>query len=154
VSFYTDGALRCTATAAPYSCSWSTTSATNGGHTVTATARDAAGNATSASVSVTVNNVAAPADTSTPLISISSPASGARVSGNLSITVNAWDNLGVVRVQLYVDGVLTDTSTAAPWTTKWNTSPKQVAVGAHTLQTKAYDGAGNSGLSPAITVYK
>jgi hypothetical protein len=71
----------------------------------------------------------------------------------VSITVNAWDNVGVVRVQLYVDGVLTDTATAAPWTTRWNTNGK-VANGSHTLQTKAYDGAGNSGLSPAITVYK
>jgi hypothetical protein len=40
----------------------------------------------------------------------------------VSVTVNAWDNVSVVKVQLYVGGVLTDTSTATPWT-RWNTSP-------------------------------
>jgi hypothetical protein len=68
-------------------------------------------------------------------------------------TASRWPSVGVVKVQLYVDGVLTDTSTATPWT-RWNTSPKQVAVGAHTLQTKAYDGSSNSGLSSVIPVYK
>ncbi len=44
---------------APYSISWSSTSAANGTHTVRAVARDAAGNSTSsAPVSVTVNNTA------------------------------------------------------------------------------------------------
>ena len=44
-------------TAAPYSISWNTTTAANGTHTLTAVARDAAGNtATSSAVSVTVSN--------------------------------------------------------------------------------------------------
>ena len=44
-------------TSAPYSISWSTTTAANGSHTLTATARDAAGNqATSAPIVVTVSN--------------------------------------------------------------------------------------------------
>ena len=45
-------------TSAPYSRSWDTTSATNGQHTLTVVARDAVGNrATSATVTVSVNNV-------------------------------------------------------------------------------------------------
>ncbi|HEY7042458.1 MAG TPA: PQQ-dependent sugar dehydrogenase [Nocardioidaceae bacterium] len=48
-------------TAAPYSTSWDTTTATNGSHTLSAKARDAAGNTTtSATVSVTVSNTAPP----------------------------------------------------------------------------------------------
>jgi hypothetical protein len=44
-------------TSAPYSISWDTTTVANGAYTLTAVARDAAGNATtSAAVSVTVNN--------------------------------------------------------------------------------------------------
>jgi hypothetical protein len=44
-------------TTSPYSVTWNSTTATNGSHTLTAVARDAAGNkATSAGVSVTVNN--------------------------------------------------------------------------------------------------
>ena len=48
-------------TAAPYSVSWNTTTAVNGPHTLTAMARDAAGNrTTSAAVTVTVSNAAPP----------------------------------------------------------------------------------------------
>ena len=58
VQFKLDGAnLGAEDTTAPYSVSWNTTTATNGTHTLTAIARDAAGNTTtSTSVSVTVDN--------------------------------------------------------------------------------------------------
>ena len=62
VQFKLDGQnLGAEDTSAPYSASWNTTLVSNGAHILTATARDAAGNtATSASVSVTVNNVTQP----------------------------------------------------------------------------------------------
>src|SRR5207245_3276339 len=48
-------------TAAPYSVSWDTTKSTNGNHTLTARARDAAGNTnTSSPVTVTVSNAPPP----------------------------------------------------------------------------------------------
>ncbi len=48
-------------TSAPYSVSWNTTGAANGSHTLTAVARDAAGNRASSAVTVTVsNNASAP----------------------------------------------------------------------------------------------
>jgi hypothetical protein len=48
-------------TAAPYSLSWDTTTAANGSHTLSAVARDAAGNTTTAAaVAVTVQNTAPP----------------------------------------------------------------------------------------------
>jgi hypothetical protein len=48
----------------PYSLSWDTTTATNGAHTLTAVARDGAGNATtSTGVAVTVSNIAPPPPT-------------------------------------------------------------------------------------------
>ena len=58
VQFLLDGVnLGSEDTTAPYSVSWDTTTASNGPHTLTARARDAAGNtATSAGVSVTVSN--------------------------------------------------------------------------------------------------
>src|SRR5207247_1366393 len=65
---------------APYSLSWDTTTAPNGTHTLTAVARDAAGNtATSATVTVTVSNTAP--DTTPPVVSITAPTNGATVSG-------------------------------------------------------------------------
>src|SRR5438445_658345 len=53
-------------TTSPYSVSWNTTTASNGSHTITAIARDAAGNrTTSAPVTVTVAN-----DTTPPTVTI------------------------------------------------------------------------------------
>src|SRR5437870_2429319 len=55
VQFKLDGAnLGAEVTAAPYSVSWNTTTATSGAHTLTATARDAASNTATATASVTV----------------------------------------------------------------------------------------------------
>ena len=58
VQFLLDGAnLGAEDTTAPYSVPWDTTAATNGSHSLTARARDAAGNTTtSAAVTVTVAN--------------------------------------------------------------------------------------------------
>ena len=58
VQFLLDNApLGAEDTTAPYSVSWNTTTSTNGSHTLTAKARDAAGNtSTSAAVNVTVSN--------------------------------------------------------------------------------------------------
>ena len=149
VSIAVDGALLCTLGAAPYFCSWNTATVANGTHTLTATAKDAAGNTATASITVTVSNAT---DTTPPTITITSPQAGSTVSGNVSILVNATDNVGVVKVVLYVDGALTATSTTAPFTTKWNS--RKAAPGAHSLQTKAYDAASNVGTSAPVTVYR
>ena len=67
VQFELDGAnLGVEDTSSPYSVTWNTTTAANGSHSLTAVARDAAGNVTvSAAVAVTVSNV----DTTPPVIS-------------------------------------------------------------------------------------
>jgi hypothetical protein len=84
VQFKLDGVnLGAEDTAAPYAVSWNTALASNGLHTLTAVARDAAGNtATSAAVTVTVNNVVL--DTTPPVISAvaasSITASGATIT--------------------------------------------------------------------------
>src|SRR5262249_45294544 len=130
--------------------SWNTTGVSNGSHTLTATASDAAGNSSSCSVTVTVSNSAA--DTTAPTVAITSPSNGSSVGGNLSVYVSASANVGVVRWDLYVDGVLTSGSTSAPFTNRWNT--KRASSGAHTLQCKAYDAAGNVGTSATVTVYR
>ena len=87
-------------TMAPYSASWDSKSSTNGAHTLSARARDAAGNlTTSAVVSVTVSN-----DTTPPSVSMATPANGATVSATVTVSANASDNVGVVGVQFLLDG--------------------------------------------------
>ncbi len=80
VQFVVDGVtLGAELTAAPYSATWNTITAANGSHTLTAIARDTAGNhATSAPVTITVNN-----DITPPVISniaSSTVASGATLT--------------------------------------------------------------------------
>jgi hypothetical protein len=61
VQFFLDGAFGAEDDTAPYSVPWDTTRSSNGSHTITAVARDNAGNqTTSQPVTVTVNNAASP----------------------------------------------------------------------------------------------
>jgi len=152
VSLTIDGVALGTDSSSPYAFTWDTTTATNGWHTVIAVASDAMGNSSSSAITVLVSNSAPPVDTTAPTVTISSPAEGGKVSGNASVYVDASDNLGVTRNELYVDGALVASSTTAPFTTKWNTA--KAKTGKHVLQCKAFDAAGNAGLSPIVNVYK
>src|SRR5437899_1049936 len=148
VQFKIDGAnLGTEDTAAPYAVAWDTRTATNASHTLTAVARDAAGNTTtSAAVTVTVFN-----DTTPPTVSVTAPASGATVSGTTTITATASDNVGVAGVQFLLDGANLGTEdTAAPYAVAWDT--RTAANGSHTLTARARDAAGNTTTSAAVTV--
>jgi thermitase len=91
-------------------------------------------------------------DSTPPVDTIIAPTEGQNVSNNVSVLVSTTDNVGVVKVELYVDGVLQGTSASAPFTIKWAT--RKVKPGMHTLKSKAYDAAGNVGVSTDLTVYK
>jgi hypothetical protein len=130
----------------PYSISWNSATATNGNHTLTARARDAAGNVTiSAGVNVSVNN-----DTQAPTVSITAPASG-QVAGTINVDATASDNTGVVGVQFLLDGINLGTEDLlAPYSISWNTTT--IADGNHTLTARARDAAGNTTTSAAVVV--
>jgi hypothetical protein len=152
VQFQLDGAnLGAQDTSAPYSVSWNTTTTSNGTHTLTAIARDAAGNQTSALISVTVSN-GPPPDTTPPTVSITFPASGATLSGTVSVTASASDNVGVVDVQFLLDGGSNGSvdATTAPYSVSWNTAT--ASDGSHTITAIARDAAGNSTTSAPVSV--
>ena len=128
---------------------YNTNSIFNGSHSINATATDAAGNRSSVSSLVNVNN---PIDTIPPTVSISSPNNGAKVPTNLSVYASSSDNIAVIKVELYVDGLLQSASTTSPFTTKWNTS--KAARGSHLLRLRAYDAAGNWADSLTCQVFK
>ncbi|HEV2493972.1 MAG TPA: Ig-like domain-containing protein [Terriglobia bacterium] len=96
------------------------------------------------------NLAPASADTTPPTVTITSPATGATVSGSVTIAASASDDVSVSRVELWLDGALVATDTSAPYSFTWNTAT--AANGSHTLQTKAYDPAGNIGTSAIVTV--
>jgi peptidoglycan/xylan/chitin deacetylase (PgdA/CDA1 family) len=90
-------------------------------------------------------------DTVSPTVAITSPASGARVHGNVKVTATAADGgSGVAQVSFYVDGVLIGTSRGPSYSVTWNTN--KVSNGQHTLTAVAQDVAGNTQTSSGVVV--
>nr|WP_315486117.1 CehA/McbA family metallohydrolase [uncultured Undibacterium sp.] len=144
VEFYIDSVLKGTATAAPYSLSVNSNTLTNGAHSYVAKAYDAANNVGSSNtVNFNVNNTVV--DTTAPAVSASESGS----SGTITLSATASDNVGVSKVELYVDGTLKSTLTAAPYSTTLNSTT--LANGSHTLVAKAYDAANNIGTSASVS---
>ncbi|MGH8655639.1 MAG: Ig-like domain-containing protein, partial [Gammaproteobacteria bacterium] len=89
-------------------------------------------------------------DTTPPTVSIAAPANGATVSGTVTVSANASDNVGVTSVAFKVDGTTFLTDTAAPYSMSWNTT--SVSEASHALTAVASDAAGNTTTSSAVTV--
>lgn len=89
-------------------------------------------------------------DTTAPSVSITSPAGGTSVSGTALVDVNASDNVGVTRVELRVNGTTVATDTSAPFQFGWDTT--RLANGTASLVAQAFDAAGNSKASTAVSV--
>ena len=127
--------------------SWNTTTVPNGTHTLTAQARDAAGNIATSTVTVTVDNTA-------PTVSLTAPTAGT-VSGTVTLAATASDNVGVAGVQFLVDGTLrwarTPPGTPPPdYGVSWNTTT--ATNGTHRLTAVARDAAGNTATSTPVDV--
>jgi thermitase len=149
VALSIDGTVVGTTSTAPCSFPWDTRTEADGTHRVSVTATDATGNIASSTMSVVISN--APG-TIPPVVNIVSPADGGSISGNVLVDVIATDDIAVHHVELYVDGILTDSSKRAPFSLRW--SSRKASAGPHSLQCKAYDAQGNVGTSPIITVVK
>jgi hypothetical protein len=151
VTFAVDGTPIGTDTTAPYAVPLDTTALTDADHALTATATDAAGNtATSAPVTITVANGGNPPDTTPPTVSLTAPADGATVSGTVSVTADASDDVGVTGVSIKVDGAPIPTSPTAPYTASLDTTA--LANGGHTLTAVASDAAGHVTTSAPVAV--
>ncbi len=90
-------------------------------------------------------------DTTPPTVAIASPAAGATVSGTVTVSADASDNVGVARVAFTLDGSpLGSALTAAPYSLSWDTT--SAVGGSHTLVATALDGAGNTATSTPVAV--
>jgi len=90
-------------------------------------------------------------DTVKPQVIITEPSNNSIVSEVVPIKANATDNVGVVKVEFYVDNNKIGETTASPYVCNWDTSNLQYGS-QHTIKAKAYDNAGNVGESSIITV--
>ncbi|MBI2387773.1 MAG: Ig-like domain-containing protein [Elusimicrobia bacterium] len=90
-------------------------------------------------------------DTAPPTAAITAPAAGSTVSGAVTLSASASDNVGVAGVQFQADGANVGAeATRAPYAAAWNTGA--VSNAPHVLTAIARDAAGNKGTSPAVTV--
>jgi subtilisin family serine protease len=152
VDLRVNGATVATRNAAPYQFNWNSATAPDGTASLTATAYDAAGNsATSATVSVNIQNApTGVSDTTPPVLTITNPANGATVSGNVSVKSTASDNSGSAGIsqKLFIDGVQRASAQGSSLSYNWNT---RKLSGPHTVVVTASDAAGNS-TSATVTV--
>lgn len=89
-------------------------------------------------------------DAVAPIVSIMSPTDGQAVAGQVTVSVQASDNVGVSKVVFLIDGVTVSTDTISPYAYAWNTLT--FADATHGLTAKAYDKAGNIGISSTVNV--
>jgi len=129
VSLYVDGQLQATLTQPPFNFPLNTLLFSSGSHTLTARGVDNSGNQAEASILLVFDHVP-------PAVSITSPPSGAMVSGTITVTIEASDSIsGVASATLYVDGQLQATLNQSPYNFSLDTS--QLVPGSHTLTARA-----------------
>jgi regulation of enolase protein 1 (concanavalin A-like superfamily) len=144
VDFYSGTQLVGSATASPFTYTWSNVPA--GTYSLTAVATDnEAATTTSQPVSVTVGG------NKPPTVSISSPATGASYTAPASITISATvgDTDGsVTRLDFYAGAQLVGSVTTTPNTITWS----NVAAGTYSLTAVATDNAGATATSQPVSV--
>jgi len=96
------------------------------------------------------SNVVTSPEMSPPTVVVTAPENATSVSGTVSISASAIDNVGVAKVEFYINGQLLATETTAPYVHSWDTS--SLAAGVYTLTAKAYDAAGNFSQSSSSVV--
>ena len=145
-----DGAFAPASGLASWTYALNTQSLSDGPHSITVRATDLAGNEQSASIGIVVDNTTPPPDTTAPSVSISSPASGASVTGTISVTGTASDNVALSLVEVQVDsGAYSAASGLASWSYSLNTST--LSNGSHTIRARATDSSGLTAVT-SITV--
>jgi thermitase len=107
-------------------------------------------------VSNPITTLTTTSDTTLPQVSIINPVPGS-VADNVTITVNASDDSGAsgIALAIYIDGSLKETGNGSTLSTRWNTRPKSIKAGAHTIKAVARDAAGNTAFTTVeVTVIK
>jgi chitodextrinase len=91
-------------------------------------------------------------DTTLPSATITAPTGSTPLSGTITISANASDNVGVSGVTFLVDSVAVGggEDTTSPYSVSWDTTT--VANGVHSIVARARDTSGNTGDSAPLSV--
>jgi len=143
VVLYVNGKIAGKDSTAPYDFSWDSTQVPDGDVQFIAQAYDAANNiGTSSVVTATVSNQPDAVDNSAPSVSVIDPLNGSEVSGTVSISVSASDDVGVTQLSIDIDGsILCSSANTNTLTCNWNT---RKLSGTHAITAIARDAAGNT----------
>lgn len=144
VDFYYGSTMLLRATTAPYSASWSATTA--GTYALTAVAHDAdGGSSTSSAVNVTVQS----ATNQPPTVSLATNGTSFTTGATITLTATASDpERDMARVEFFNGSTRLSTDTGAPYSYSWPSVP----AGTYSLKAVAYDADGASATSSTITV--
>jgi phospholipase C len=147
------GSLIGTATPTRYGwlAAWNTTTVPDGSYRIDSVAYDTSGTV------VYSNDVTVNVDNTPPQTAVIVPSGGATLSGNADFGASASDNVGVKKVEFHLSGgSLSDSliTTAVPtlygWLTSWDSTT--VPNGSYSLQSVAFDAAGNSTHSTGVAI--
>lgn len=145
VDFFQGTTALASDTTSPYSFTWTNVPA--GTYSLRAVATDNLGATGSSTVSITVRATTG----QPPVVSVTSPTSGANFTcgASVQVTASASDPDGFVsRVEFLDNGVLISSDSTAPYSATWVASP----AGSHGLTARAIDDAGSSTTSSAANV--
>jgi hypothetical protein len=145
-----DGNIVASFSAASFTYEWDTTRMPDGPHLLVAKVEDSAGNVgTSTPVTVNVNN----GDTAPPNVYVAYPASGTNVYGDhvVNITAGASDDVGVSRVDFYIDTTRICSITSKPYTCAWQVPDGETAM-LYRIRVQAFDTRDNT-TSSSVTVF-
>jgi len=130
-----------------WSYSWDTTTVANGSHTIYARSYDGTNYSNISSVTVVVSNIP---PNQPPTVAITSPLNGSTVSGTVTITGTASDDVSVEKVEIRIDDDSWQEATGTTsWTYSWDTT--SMATGTYNIYARSYDGTNYSDLA-SITV--
>ena len=115
------------------------------GDTATATLYDDSGN----QVTQLVIQSSQPTTCTSPTVSVTAPAGGSTVSGNVTLTASVSGSPAATQVVFKVDGTAVATLTASPWSYSWNSA--SVANGSHSITAAATNTCGTT-TSAAVAV--
>jgi parallel beta-helix repeat protein len=121
-----------------------TTTLSDGQYTLVILALDKAGNPSTTSVTLRLDNTP-------PTLSIQTPQSGMTVGSTLIVSVQASDASNISRIEFYLEDALVHTATNTPYEWSWDTT--EYPNGEYTITVKAYDAVGHAQTSQtAVTV--
>ncbi|MFH1352060.1 MAG: Ig-like domain-containing protein [bacterium] len=132
VEFYVDDVIKSTVTSSPYGWLWDTSQCTDGTHTLKAITYDT-------SEQTDTDQIAVTADNTPPDVSIINPPDGSISSGTVNISAAASDNIGISKVEFYIDGDLKSTDSSSPYNWDWDTI--SYGESTHTVKVIAYNTA-------------